>query len=128
MKTSVQRRARALAIVAAAAYAMLAPSASSGRADAATAVTWDYTLLLRSRQCVIGPAPTQNTQQSISMSPWATYEDGKPVATGTDLLTLIKQLGARGWELAAITSRASLPYTGCLGATSDETWVFKRHR
>jgi len=123
-----QRRSRALAIVAAAAYAMLAPLASSGRADAAPAVTWDYTLVLRSRQCVIGPAPTQNTQQSISMSPWSTYEDGKPVATGTDLLTLIKQLGARGWELAAITSRASLPYTGCLGATSDETWVFKRHR
>ncbi len=124
----VHRRSRGLAIVAAAAYAMLAPPASCGRADAATAVAWDYTLLLRSRQCVIGPAPTQNTQQSISMSPWSMYEDGKPVPAGTDLLALVKQLGARGWELAAITSRASLPYTGCLGATSDETWVFKRHR
>jgi hypothetical protein len=127
MKMFVHRRSRALAIVAAAAFAMLAPLVALGRAEAATSVVWEYTFLLRSRQCVIGAAPTQNGLPSISMSPWSMYEDGKPVPAGTDLIAAVKQLGARGWELAAITSRASLPYTGCLGATSDETWVFKRH-
>ena len=84
---------------------------------------WEYKTIVRSRGF-----PTGNSvNAAVAATDWTTwYEDGQPIAAPTDPLAKVNQLGAQGWELISVIPRSSLASSWTAGATSDETWIFKR--
>jgi len=98
-------------------------------------VTWEYKTIYRGRDFsstvpnplipAIQQAASINTAQTAG--DWAEwYEDGQELKGSPTMTMKLAQLGAQGWELAAISPRSSMTSTWAAGTTTDETWVFKR--
>ena len=51
---------------------------------------------------------------------------GQMTGWDADVVSMLPELGEKGWELVTVSPRSSTFGLGYAGMTSDEIWVFKR--
>lgn len=100
-------------------------SLTGGKAGAA-AQKWEYKDVVRSRGY---PGTNNAVTGAVVANDWSQWaEDGKTLPLPVDMVSKLHELGDQGWELVAICPRSSYAAAWISGATSDETWVFKRKK